>query len=1643
MPIVIFLVHILLSYQTAAQPIAKFSFTQSSTCIKTNDAVIVGFRDESQGGTHSTDWSFGDGGISTSQNPTWTYTNAGVYYVTLTIKTPSNETSSVTQQIIIFPTQQVDFTVDVNSGCLPLSVVLTDKTKELEIRDPVTGTVYKEKISSRQWTFGDGNIGTSESATIGHTYTRSGTRDVALTVLYEGGCTFFNQSPKGYINIYPKPFADFYLPPPNACQYPIVIQSIDNSGNAAAYQWTFQGPTSVAIDDAAAASPILGFQQPGAYTVKQRVVSDKGCTDEKTIDYVLQQTNILASFTSTDSTCENSQMVFTNTSVPDPTENKWFVNGLQVGTQRDQSYLFSTAGTYLVRLETLIGTCRASIEKTIRVNPSPQPMFSADTLESCSFPISVKFFDNTTGQSVRRVWDFGDGISLTEKAPYPGFVTHVYTKEGLFSVKLSLVTDKNCVVEKTLSNMISIKLPRVIKANMPDSGCVPFKVLPVVRLANENEISSWEWEYTDLKGNVMFATSGPTPASFVFTDSGRYYVQLKVKTIKGCDRTFRWMVKAGFTPRDFDFDATPTEACATENFTFRYRGDAATGFKWFFNQSDSLLEKDLIKKFSILGPVDVKLIVYQYGCAKELYKEDYVNVKGVISSFSSLGACGTPLDKVILDNSSGNIQRWTVNYGDGIIDNYTSRRDSLRHTYAKTGQYTVSLKVEGDNCQSMDSININVADESKLDFTLSKFPVCVSDSFLNLIAVVDKPKLIKSYNWDLGCDFTGAGGSSALKIDLSSLCKYPANGGRGLYAMRLRIVDTNNCVITSPVKNILIGGPIVNYVSLSPISGCVNLPVNFSDKSVGDGLNPFLTKLWDFGDGTPAENILGGPVSHVFAAVGRFPVKLTITDAAGCSASKSTVVVNTSDPDIDFLAFDTASCLDKDIQLEAKSSVQLSSYFWNLGDNKTSLGSNPRVSYGITGKKTITLTIKDLLGCEKSITKPNYLLIDMPAANFVAEKDTADCPPFNGGFIFKGNFAESFEWDFGDGSSSTLRDPRHLYLQSGNYPVTLTVTSPGGCVASSSKPLMLVVKGPKGSASYRPTVCEPFNAEFNIAHSQSNFVMIDYGDGNISDTLPVSDRFAYQYADTGFYQPKIFLLNDVGCRILLPSPNGIKTVAIEPKFTPDINFMCDRGMVNFTDRTLSNETLISWKWDFGDGNSGTGAKPSHFYTSPGLYTVKLNAESASACFDTLTRSALIEVQARPDIGITSNKAVICEDDFIQFEAIEMIPSNSPVVSWFWDFTNGNSATVKNPSLQPFRKAGVYPFRLYVTNSKGCSDTLFRDFVVNANPILDAGADINLCLGSPVQLSPQGGLTYQWDPGPAISCQECARPFVNPTRDTVYKVKGFSAVGCTAVDSLQVKVIQPTTVTALQDTFVCEGESVQLFASGTAFYNWSPATGLSKTDVSSPVARPLQTTVYTVTGKDPYNCFVTTDEVLVRYVPKPKVDAGKDTTVMAGYPFALKPSYSNDVSRVQWIPSLFLNCADCKFPRSTPSYSATYTLFAYTDEGCMSKDVVNVFVTCTKENLYIPNTFSPNGDGMNEIFYPRGRGIEKIKSIKIFSRWGQLLYEKTNFMANDVNAGWNGKKAGQLVIPDVYVYMIELVCENGNIITWKGDVTLVR
>jgi len=94
------------------------------------------------------------------------------------------------------------------------------------------------------------------------------------------------------------------------------------------------------------------------------------------------------------------------------------------------------------------------------------------------------------------------------------------------------------------------------------------------------------------------------------------------------------------------------------------------------------------------------------------------------------------------------------------------------------------------------------------------------------------------------------------------------------------------------------------------------------------------------------------------------------------------------------------------------------------------------------------------------------------------------------------------------------------------------------------------------------------------------------------------------------------------------------------------------------------------------------------------------------------------------------------------------------------------------------------------------------------------------------------------------------------------------------------------------------------------------------------------------------------------------------------------------------------------------------------------------------NIFIPNTFSPNGDGSNDLFYPRGKGLERVKTLRVFNRWGEIVFEKNNFPVNDATYGWDGTFKGNKPKADVYVYQVEIFCENGDLIRLNGNIALI-
>jgi gliding motility-associated-like protein len=322
--------------------------------------------------------------------------------------------------------------------------------------------------------------------------------------------------------------------------------------------------------------------------------------------------------------------------------------------------------------------------------------------------------------------------------------------------------------------------------------------------------------------------------------------------------------------------------------------------------------------------------------------------------------------------------------------------------------------------------------------------------------------------------------------------------------------------------------------------------------------------------------------------------------------------------------------------------------------------------------------------------------------------------------------------------------------------------------------------------------------------------------------------------------------------------------------------------------------------------------------------------------------------------------------------------------------------------------------------------------------------MQICRGQSAQLNATGAFTYDWAPFTGLSCTTCPNPIASPVTTTQYVVTGYNGFGCAGRDTILITVPQPIDVIAGPDAVMCIGQTRQLNATGATTYVWSPATGLSATNIPNPVASPTFTTIYRVIGYDAHNCFQDTAYVTIGVGNYPTVNAGTDHTVATGTLVNLAPTVTNGpIALWTWSPSNDLSCANCPTPVATAKKDICYNVTATNFFGCSGSDSVCIKVFCESSQVFIPNAFTPDGDGINDILTVRAKGVKSIKSFRVFNRWGQLVFEKANFTPNIDSQGWDGKVKGIPAPPDVYVYTCEVVCENDIPYTYKGNVAIIK
>jgi gliding motility-associated-like protein len=199
------------------------------------------------------------------------------------------------------------------------------------------------------------------------------------------------------------------------------------------------------------------------------------------------------------------------------------------------------------------------------------------------------------------------------------------------------------------------------------------------------------------------------------------------------------------------------------------------------------------------------------------------------------------------------------------------------------------------------------------------------------------------------------------------------------------------------------------------------------------------------------------------------------------------------------------------------------------------------------------------------------------------------------------------------------------------------------------------------------------------------------------------------------------------------------------------------------------------------------------------------------------------------------------------------------------------------------------------------------------------------------------------------------------------------------------------------------------------------------------------------GYDALHCFDTTVSIDVSVFKYPTVSAGPDIQLLVGKTATLTSTVSPDVVSYAWTPvSGNISCYDCATPEITGYSTTNYVLKVTNDGKCAAEDTVRVVVLCDKSIVFIPNTFSPNGDNQNDVFMIRGsKGLYSVKSMVIFNRYGQKVFERKDFPPNSPSYGWDGTVSGQKADVDAYVYMVEAICTNGEIFKFQGTITLIR
>jgi len=687
-------------------------------------------------------------------------------------------------------------------------------------------------------------------------------------------------------------------------------------------------------------------------------------------------------------------------------------------------------------------------------------------------------------------------------------------------------------------------------------------------------------------------------------------------------------------------------------------------------------------------------------------------------------------------------------------------------------------------------------------------------------------------------------------------------------------------------------------------------------------------------------------------------------------------------------------------------------------------------------------------------------ITELPASPAAAIGDTSFCAGGIAQLDVVGATGATFSWSPTVGLSNPLiRNP--TATPAGNTTYTVTVTSSSGCIKTDSV-VVGIEPEPFVDFSVQDVCLNQASAFINLTTISSGSIQSldwDFGDTNTS----LAYAPTHTYGTDGTYSVKLVAVSAMGC-----SDSITHTTMVNPLPVANFSFQndCQDKQITYVNQsTVSSGQINTWNWNFGNSNTSTLQNPlSQSYPAAGFYQVQLNVQTQLGCMDDTTQT--IEIYPVPMAGFSFDS--VCRGFQNQFTDLSNANGSYAISSWNWVFSDGQSSALASPSIA-FAQHGFYNATLTVTTAAGCVNSFNAgNAVVHPLPVSQFSNTLKNCLNDTTWFADLSSVPNQFNDLITNWEWNFADGSSSTNQDTnhLYTIHGLYPAslitvtdkGCTDTISHQVEIFPLPVVAFTSDvTEGCQPLRVQfeeLVAIPAPYaisqYTWNLGDGDGPINNQNPMnvynsdtLGELNIANYTVSLRATSgNGCVTTDTVINYITEYPKPDAlfAADDYVVDVLSTEINFTDKSSANVTEWYydfgdgnSSTEENPTN-RFPKIVDEYLVTQ--YVTTQYGC--KDTISATVKVEPIfTFYIPNSFTPNADGINEEFYGDGEGYTTY-SMYIYNRWGELI-----FVSNDRELTWDGSYKGRQVELGTYIYYFYILDWKNNDHEYRGHVTLMR